>query len=533
MARDSNGTYTAPTNSWNPATEGSVIDETDWNAILDDVETALTDSLSISGKGKVTAHIDFDENGSPGTPATNVGRLYASDVGGATSLFWKDAAGNAYNLLLSSPGLAFAFDTSTTTSSDPGAGKVRFNNATLASVTEIAIDDADATGNDIATFVQNISANSYLIFSKRTGAGIAIFQATSVTDDTGFNKLAVTYIDHSGSFASADPLSLSVGPAGPAGAAGSTGLDWDGAWQTATAYVINDAVSNNGASYICILGHTSGASSEPGVGGDTATYWNVLAAAGADGAGTGDVTAASNFGTDNRVIRSDGTTKGVQSTGITVDDSDNVSGVATLTLPNTGLHLLDTNATHDLIIAPGSNLTADRTLTVTTGDSDRTLTVSGNATVSQDYSTTGNPQFATIELGAATDTTISRASAGVVSVEGIQLLKANGNQTITAGFAVTPYSIGTVSSGTTTPAAANGNYQYYTNNGAHTLAAPSSDCAIDILVTNGASAGAITFSGFTVGSSTGSTLTTTNTNKFIISIRRINSVATYSIYALQ
>jgi hypothetical protein len=40
----------------------------------------------------------------------------------------------------------------------------------------------------------------------------------------------------------------------------------------------------------------------------------------------------------------------------------------TLTLANTGLHLLDTNASHDLIIAPGSNLTDDRTLTVTTGD---------------------------------------------------------------------------------------------------------------------------------------------------------------------
>lgn len=47
--------------------------------------------------------------------------------------------------------------------------------------------------------------------------------------------------------------------------------------------------------------------------------------------GGGDVTAASNFGTDNRLIRSDGTGKGVQSTGITVDDSDNISGVAGLT----------------------------------------------------------------------------------------------------------------------------------------------------------------------------------------------------------
>jgi len=44
-----------------------------------------------------------------------------------------------------------------------------------------------------------------------------------------------------------------------------------------------------------------------------------------------------------------------------------------LTVPNTGLHLLDTNASHDLIIKPGSNLTADKTLTVTTGDADVNL----------------------------------------------------------------------------------------------------------------------------------------------------------------
>lgn len=108
-----------------------------------------------------------------------------------------------------------------------------------------------------------------------------------------------------------------------------------------------------------------------------------------------------------------------------------------------------------------------------------------------------------------------------------------GNKTITGGFRTTDYNGGTVSSGTFTPDAYNSNYQYYTNNGAHTLAAPSANCAIDILITNGASAGVMAFSGFTVGSNTGSTLTTTNTSKFIISIRRINGVSAYSTYALQ
>lgn len=103
----------------------------------------------------------------------------------------------------------------------------------------------------------------------------------------------------------------------------------------------------------------------------------------------------------------------------------------------------------------------------------------------------------------------------------------------TVGYTFTANNIGTVSSGTTTPNPALGNYQYLSNNGAFTLAAPSSDCAIDILVTNAGSAGTITFSGFTVGSNTGDALTTTDTNKFLISIRRINGSSLYGITALQ
>jgi hypothetical protein len=116
----------------------------------------------------------------------------------------------------------------------------------------------------------------------------------------------------------------------------------------------------------------------------------------------------------------------------------------------------------------------------------------------------------------------------------LHLLMAGG-QTITGGFNVVPYSIGAISSGTLTPNPLNGNYQYLTNSGAFTLAAPASDCGIDLLVTNGSTAGAITFApgNWTVGSNTGDALTTTNTSRFIISIRRVNAVATYVIKALQ
>lgn len=49
----------------------------------------------------------------------------------------------------------------------------------------------------------------------------------------------------------------------------------------------------------------------------------------AGGGGSGDVTAAANLG-DNLLIRGDGATKGVQNSGITVDDSDNLTGLGTL-----------------------------------------------------------------------------------------------------------------------------------------------------------------------------------------------------------
>jgi len=52
-----------------------------------------------------------------------------------------------------------------------------------------------------------------------------------------------------------------------------------------------------------------------------------------------------------------------------------------VTLPNEGLHILDTNVSHDLIIKPGSDLTADRILTLTTGDAARAITLQGDPTL--------------------------------------------------------------------------------------------------------------------------------------------------------
>jgi hypothetical protein len=53
----------------------------------------------------------------------------------------------------------------------------------------------------------------------------------------------------------------------------------------------------------------------------------------------------------------------------------------------------DSDGTHSLVLGTTSNLTADRGITLVPGDAARTLTLTGNATVNQDTSTTGAPSF--------------------------------------------------------------------------------------------------------------------------------------------
>ena len=102
--------------------------------------------------------------------------------------------------------------------------------------------------------------------------------------------------------------------------------------------------------------------------------------------------------------------------------------ITSVYLNNTGLKIKDTNATHGVTIAPGSNITADRTLTVTTGDADRTLDISaGSVTVSAAGAALiddadAAAQRATLGLGAlATLATVGTAQISDNSVTGAKI----------------------------------------------------------------------------------------------------------------
>ncbi|WP_171232151.1 hypothetical protein [Ruegeria sp. HKCCA4812] len=111
------------------------------------------------------------------------------------------------------------------------------------------------------------------------------------------------------------------------------------------------------------------------------------------------------------------------------------------------------------------------------------------------------------------------------------------NKTLTAPVITSPEvsytsdNDGTQSSGTYTPAVSGSNIKRIVNGGAFTLGVPSGEGTFAVQVTNNASAGTITTSGFTVVK--GDTLTTTDGDDFMLFITVVNSFSVLNVVALQ
>ena len=131
------------------------------------------------------------------------------------------------------PGYFYKFDTGTS-DADPGAGEIAFNNATYASVTEIYINDADASGattqadtitwddstSSIKGFIHIVDINDISTYARFKVTG-------SSTDSSGYNKLIVQHLASNNTFSAADELSVHftrTGDKGDTGATGSQGI---------------------------------------------------------------------------------------------------------------------------------------------------------------------------------------------------------------------------------------------------------------------------------------------------------------------
>ncbi|MCA2935431.1 MAG: hypothetical protein IM445_11985, partial [Microcystis sp. M015S1] len=62
MARNGSGTYNLLTNSWNPATNGNSATAVDWQNLINDVASALTQSLSADGQTPITGNLNAGNN---------------------------------------------------------------------------------------------------------------------------------------------------------------------------------------------------------------------------------------------------------------------------------------------------------------------------------------------------------------------------------------------------------------------------------------------------------------------------------------
>lgn len=83
--------------------------------------------------------------------------------------------------------------------------------------------------------------------------------------------------------------------------------------------------------------------------------------------------------------------------------SQNFVAATNLIVGNANFLIRDAGNDHNLIITPGTDLSANRVLTITTGDAARTITLNGNPTLNdwfdQNVKTTGTPTFTTIDTG--------------------------------------------------------------------------------------------------------------------------------------
>jgi microcystin-dependent protein len=132
--------------------------------------------------------------------------------------------------------------------------------------------------------------------------------------------------------------------------------------------------------------------------------------------------------------------------------------ITSVYLSNTGLKIRDTNASHGLSIVPGSDLAADRTLTITTGDANRTLTLSGDATVSGTTSGTNTGDqnlFSTVAVSGQSNVVADNTSdtLTLVAGSGITITTNAGTDSVTIAASASGFPAGMVApyAGTTEP----------------------------------------------------------------------------------
>lgn len=199
---------TASTQATNAATSAT--------AAASSATTASTQATNAAASATTATTQAGNASTSATAAATSATAAASSATGAAASASAAEAAAAA---------VYWNFD-SDTTMADPGTGDIRFNHATLASVTQIAVSASSASsGNpDVSDYVAtwDDSTNSprghLLIRESGAPATVVVFAINgAVTDNGAWLQIPVTHVSSAGSVAANDDLYVSFSRAGNAG----------------------------------------------------------------------------------------------------------------------------------------------------------------------------------------------------------------------------------------------------------------------------------------------------------------------------
>ncbi len=170
-----------------------------------------------------------DETGSPSTNAfITVNRGTSTDV----SIKWDETNdrweftndGSNYFPLHNFSDLTYVYSNNTTTSTDPGAGTFRLNSDTLSTVTQIAVDNNELGGANvapyIATFDDTIGTSTLLLRSAANPGRFAVYNVSAASAQTGFYQLTVAHVGGSTLFTNNDKVFIALYRGGDKGQKG-------------------------------------------------------------------------------------------------------------------------------------------------------------------------------------------------------------------------------------------------------------------------------------------------------------------------
>lgn len=230
--RANNSTFGSVTQLYVDNVDSAGTTITTWLDGLDDSTDTIRGLLRIEKQDDPNVYREFRVTGSV-TDGTGYRKISVTPI--ITSGTWSN--GIAVSLSFSktgdkgadgyAPGYRLTYS-NTTTDSDPGAGTLRLNNATHASATFAYVDNTDAAGATITTWLDGLDDSTqtnhrgYLRIQKASDPAIyrEYVVTGAVTDGTGYRKIPLSHVASAGSLSNSDTVVVTFSRSGNSGVDG-------------------------------------------------------------------------------------------------------------------------------------------------------------------------------------------------------------------------------------------------------------------------------------------------------------------------